>query len=93
MDDEDLEEYMDELADEMQRIGCYFPGECCMPGEHLMSECHTAEMIEEWERQYQEEARADDRPEGCIATHCMYPVCHEFAGRCLIDASGGRDDG
>lgn len=26
--------------------GCCFPGECCMPGFHLKSECHTADMIE-----------------------------------------------
>ena len=25
---------------------CYAPGECCMPGEHMMSECHTAEDAE-----------------------------------------------
>jgi hypothetical protein len=27
-------------------IGCLFPGECCMPGEHRKSECHTAEDLE-----------------------------------------------
>lgn len=26
--------------------GCCFPGECLMPGAHLLSECHTAEMYE-----------------------------------------------
>jgi hypothetical protein len=26
--------------------GCLFPDECCMPGPHLKSECHTAEMLE-----------------------------------------------
>jgi len=25
--------------------GCLFPGECCMPGDHYESECHTAEML------------------------------------------------
>jgi hypothetical protein len=27
--------------------GCHFPGECCMPGLHLQSECHKAADIEE----------------------------------------------
>jgi hypothetical protein len=31
---------------EADPIGCLFPGTCCMPGIHLESECHTAEMIE-----------------------------------------------
>jgi hypothetical protein len=26
---------------------CYQDGQCCMPGPHRMSECHTAEMIED----------------------------------------------
>lgn len=25
--------------------GCLFPGECCMPGPHYESECHTPEML------------------------------------------------
>jgi hypothetical protein len=28
-------------------IGCVFPGRCVMPGVHLESECHTAEMMED----------------------------------------------
>jgi hypothetical protein len=31
--------------DEENDTGCCFPGRCCMPGEHLRSECHTAEMM------------------------------------------------
>lgn len=27
------------------RIGCLFPRECCMPGEHYTSECHTPEDL------------------------------------------------
>lgn len=30
--------------------GCCFPDECCMPGLHMKSECHTAEMIEDYEK-------------------------------------------
>lgn len=28
-------------------VGCLFPSECLMPGEHFPSECHTAEMVED----------------------------------------------
>jgi hypothetical protein len=34
--------------------GCLFPGECCMPGEHQKSECHTAEDLEALEREARE---------------------------------------
>jgi hypothetical protein len=27
---------------------CCFPARCLMPGYHLRSECHTAEMLEEY---------------------------------------------
>jgi len=29
-------------------MGCCFPGKCLMPGEHLESECHTMEMLENY---------------------------------------------
>lgn len=35
-------------------IRCLFPGECCMPGEHRKSECHTAEDLEAYERETRE---------------------------------------
>ena len=44
--------------DDAHRIGCLFPGKCCMPGEHFVSECHTAEMMEAY-YQY----LADEDPE------------------------------
>ena len=31
---------------DLNRTGCCFPGQCLMPGPHLMSECHTVEMYE-----------------------------------------------
>lgn len=31
---------------ERQDFGCCLPGECCMPGLHFPSECHTAAMYE-----------------------------------------------
>lgn len=33
--------------DDDHTLGCVFPGECCMPGLHLKSECHTAAMMVE----------------------------------------------
>lgn len=30
-------------------LGCLYPGKCVMPGEHYVSECATAEMMEEME--------------------------------------------
>lgn len=42
-------DYDDDDADEpreRQDFGCCFPGECCMPGLHFPSECHTAAMYE-----------------------------------------------
>lgn len=41
-DDEDF----DDEPRERQDFGCCFPGECCMPGLHFPSECHTAAMYE-----------------------------------------------
>jgi hypothetical protein len=35
------------LEDDLE-FGCHFPGECCMPGPHFKSECHTAAMAEEY---------------------------------------------
>lgn len=30
---------------------CLYPGRCLMPAFHFQSECHTAEMVEEWEEE------------------------------------------
>ncbi len=35
----------EDLGDDSE-LGCCFPGECCMPGPHMRSECCTPEMIE-----------------------------------------------
>jgi hypothetical protein len=45
---------LDEAIDEHT---CCFPGNCLMPGEHMRSECHTAEMVED----YLSELGADQR--------------------------------
>ena len=37
--------------DPEHEIGCDFPGECLMPGEHMRCECHTVEMVEVYERE------------------------------------------
>jgi hypothetical protein len=42
----DFEEEIGDNFDDDNQEGCCFPSECCMPGSHLRSECHTAEMIE-----------------------------------------------
>lgn len=36
----------DEDADREEEEGCCMPGRCLMPGDHLPSECHDAEMME-----------------------------------------------
>lgn len=38
--------------------GCEFPGQCCMPGPHTRSECHTAEMIQDYERECSQQRKA-----------------------------------
>jgi hypothetical protein len=44
-DDENLLSERDPEIDGEPRLGCLFPGQCCMPGEHMTDECHTAEML------------------------------------------------
>jgi hypothetical protein len=44
--------------------GCCFPGRCCMPGEHLRSECHTAEMMEEYLAEQGADQRSSLAPRG-----------------------------
>lgn len=47
MIDDEIREFI-ELDDLAQRgFGCLFPGECCMTGMHLTSECHTAAHADE----------------------------------------------
>ncbi len=42
--DEDWSRHPDEDSDPWN---CLFPDECCMPGIHRSSDCHTAEMLEQ----------------------------------------------
>lgn len=42
IDDDDYDDAPRERLD----FGCCMPGECCMPGLHFPSECHTAAMYE-----------------------------------------------
>ena len=49
MSDEEFDALFTE--DPEHEIGCDFPDECLMPGEHLRSECHTIEMIEAQKRE------------------------------------------
>jgi len=34
------------FADDLFKSECLFPGQCLMAGEHLATECHTVEMLE-----------------------------------------------
>jgi hypothetical protein len=36
-------------------FGCLFPGECCMLGIHLESQCHTAQHMEDMLKQQHED--------------------------------------
>lgn len=57
--DEDFERWSEDRddpsisrgEDEDCKEGCCYPGECCMPGIHLRSECHTAAMMVDQERE------------------------------------------
>lgn len=47
-DEEDFLDWDDRDTDTLGDEGCLFPDQCCMPGHHYTSECHTAEMLEAW---------------------------------------------
>ena len=57
--DEECEPYRPEQEDERERpdTRCQFPGACLMPGDHLSSECHTAEMLEDYLKEIADEFR------------------------------------
>lgn len=44
----------DDEYDRQERWTCLFGADCCMPGEHMASECHTAEMYEQEMAQYEQ---------------------------------------
>jgi len=44
--DAEDEDYADDEPRESLGFSCCLPGECCMPGLHFPSECHTAAMYE-----------------------------------------------
>lgn len=47
-DEWEEEDHDDEpIEDEDDGFGCLFPSECCMPGLHMTSECHTAADYEQ----------------------------------------------
>ncbi len=60
-DHETYDEYLDRQAEheeaEAERWTCAFPGRCVMPGEHMSSECATAEMMEDWAKSEAEVTR------------------------------------
>jgi hypothetical protein len=34
-----------DYSEPLGKMGCLFPGQCCMPGFHYESECHTPDML------------------------------------------------
>ena len=44
----DDDDRYDLIADD---YGCEFPGKCLMAGPHLRSECHTVEMVRDFENE------------------------------------------
>ena len=45
-------------------FGCLFPGRCCMPELHFVSECHTAEMAGEMHEYAALADAGEDGPSG-----------------------------
>lgn len=43
----DPEDFDDGDVFGINTIGCIFPEKCCMPGIHYQADCHTAEMMEQ----------------------------------------------
>lgn len=50
-EDDDYDASLDLEESPLGEMGCLFPSECCMPGEHYTSECHTAEDAEAWHKE------------------------------------------
>ena len=48
------DEFGDVEVPERMTMNCDYPG-CCMPGAHLPSECHNAEVIEAWFAEHEKE--------------------------------------
>lgn len=63
MTDDDIADMADRHHQE-QRWTCQFPGECCMQGLHHADECHTAEMVEDYERAMAEDPGPPPPPMG-----------------------------
>lgn len=55
------EDFRDDYEDEelFDEFDCLFPGNCCMPELHFISECHTPEMAAEF---YGHEEGYEDDP-------------------------------
>ena len=64
---DDCTDYDDEPRDPPEFDCCLPPGECCMPGLHFPSECHTAADYErehgaDWRETPNAELTGDQRP-------------------------------
>ena len=56
--DWDDDECTDEPREHLEFGCCLPPGECCMPGLHFPSECHTAEAYEASQGELNDRSRA-----------------------------------
>lgn len=53
----DYDDY-DDADSSRETFGCCFPGECCMPGLHFPSECHTAA---DYEREHGSQSQEEEK--------------------------------
>ena len=53
-DGHEIDGFCEGEDDEFEEFGCLYGADCCMPGLHFPSECHTGEMLE---AQYKEMER------------------------------------
>lgn len=81
-DERDLSDPRDQ--DVEVRWGCLFPGACCMPGPHMVDECHTAEMLMQ---QHAESEAATWQEEELIPC----PACHGLPTHPEIEGCHGCD--
>lgn len=54
LEEDDWPDGDDPDEDDEDEWECQFPASCVMPGDHMRSECYTAQMAEEWYRENQD---------------------------------------
>lgn len=61
MDESEHDERADWWESPLGPEGCLFPGECCMPGPHYTTECHTAQMLMDLEQRLKESNNENEK--------------------------------